>query len=361
MSVTTGTDDRIGLRITAAVKDHRRSRRRASVVIVILAVLTGVVLIADLSVGSDGIRIPETMQALLSPSTAPAIEFQIVWEYRMPMTLLAILAGAGLALSGAQMQTILNNPLAEPYTLGVSAAAGFGAALGLVLGVDSLPFGDVLGTAGLAWVFAVISSGVILLVSLTKGGGTETMVLLGIAMVFLFGALLALMQYMASEAQLQQVLFWTLGSLGRAKWSSVALLAVILLAVIPVLLRLSWPLTALRLGSDRAQALGVRVLPLQMAVLLLVSLVAATTVSIAGSIGFIGLVGPHVARLLVGEEHRFFIPASLMTGAIVLCGSSMVGRLLVPGVLLPVGIITAIIGVPLFLTLTLARKGPSWA
>ena len=347
-------------RAAEAVHAHRRTLRRQRWILLALAVLTIVMIVADVSIGSDGLQLGETIRAIFAPGASPRVDVKIVWELRMPMTATAVLVGAALALAGSQMQTVLGNPLAEPYTLGISAAASFGAALSLVLGFSALPFGELLGTAGTAWVFAIASSGVIIAVNATRGAHTETMVLLGIAMVFLFSSLLALMQYVASETQLQQVVFWTLGSLGRSSWPQAGLLAGVILVAFPALMRVSPQLTAMRLGDERAQALGVPVARLRILVLAGLSVVAATAVSIAGSIGFIGLVGPHVARMLVGQDHRYFAGASLLTGAILLCGSSLVAKLIVPGVILPVGIITSIIGVPVFLALILSRRRMSW-
>jgi iron complex transport system permease protein len=185
-------------------------------------------------------------------------------------------------------------------------------------------------------------------------------ILFGIALVFLFSALLSLMQYVANEAQLQQVVFWTLGSLGRASWPQIAVLASVLAMVMPLFARASWTLTALRLGDARAQALGVRVRRVRILTLVGVSLFAATAVALAGTIGFIGLVGPHVARILVGEDQRHFLPASLLSGSCLLVTASLAAKLLVTGVIVPVGIITSIVGVPVFVLLILTGRRRSW-
>lgn len=344
-----------------ALRAHRMLLRRKRILIAVLAVLAAAVAVGDAAVGSEGLSLGSTLQAVFTPWRAPTVDTEIVWHIRMPMTMTGILVGAALALAGAEMQTILNNPLAEPYTLGVSAAASFGAALSLVTGFSALPLGALLGTAGTAWIFAILTSAVILLFSLLRGPHSETMVLLGIAMVFLFTALLSLMQYVASEAQLQQVVFWTLGSLGRANWPQVALLAAALVIAAPLLFHAGWRLTAIRLGDDRARSLGVRVERIRIIVLAGISLLAATAVSIAGSIGFVGLVGPHVARMLVGEDHRYFAAASLLSGSILLCGASLVSKVVIPGVIIPVGIVTSIVGVPVFLALILSKRRQLWS
>ena len=352
--------DTVG-RAEAAARSYRALTRRRRLVLLGLVVLTAVVLVADVAVGGAGMDLGSLLRALFTPWAAPVVDARIVWDIRMPMTVTGLLVGAALAVAGAQMQTILDNPLAEPYTLGISAAAGFGAALSVVVGVTALPLGSVLGMAGSAWVFAMLACAVIVAFGLVRGANPETVILLGIALVFLFSALLSLMQYVANEAQLQQVVFWTLGSLGRAGWGQIALLAGVLAVIVPLFARASWTLTALRLGDARAAALGVRVRRVRILSLVGVSLLAATAVSLAGTIGFVGLVGPHAARMLVGEDQRTFLPVSLLSGSCLLVGASLAGKLLVPGVIIPVGIITSIVGVPVFVLLILTRRRRSWA
>jgi iron complex transport system permease protein len=274
---------------------------------------------------------------------------------------MAAVVGASLAVAGAEMQTILDNPLASPFTLGVSAAAAFGAALALVLGVSLLPVGGIFLVAGNAFVCAMAACLTLYAFSLLRGVTAETMVLLGIALVFLFNALLALLQYLASEQALQQVVFWTLGSLAKADWPKLGLTTAALVITYPLFVRAAWPLTTLRLGDERARSLGVDVSHLRLEVLLGVSLLAATPVAFVGVIGFIGLVGPHVARMLIGEDQRYFLPASALAGALLLSITAIVSKLIVPGVLVPIGIITALVGVPFFVSLIFSRRRQLWS
>jgi iron complex transport system permease protein len=334
---------------------------RKRLIVASLFVLTIAVLLCDVAVGGGSLPLGQLLRACFAPWSSPPAIAQIVWNIRMPIAFTGVLVGGALAVAGAEMQTILNNPLAEPYTLGISAAAGFGAALSVVTGVSALPLGAVLGTAGSAWLFAMLACALIVTVSLLRGASTETMILLGIALVFLFTALLSLMQYIASDAQLQQVVFWTLGSLSRATWTQLGALAAALLVITPLFYRAAWTLTAFRLGDDRAGALGVSVARTRILALVGVSLLAATAVAFAGSIGFIGLVGPHIARILVGDDQRFLLPASLFCGSILLCGASLASQLLVPGVILPVGIITSLVGVPVFVVLVLSSRRRMWS
>jgi iron complex transport system permease protein len=182
-------------------------------------------------------------------------------------------------------------------------------------------------------------------------------VLFGIGLAFTFNALLTLVQFVASADALQQVVFWSMGSLARANWPSVATLAAVVAAVAPFALAASWRMTALRLGEERARSYGVNVRRLRAFSLLRISLLTATAMSFVGTIGFVGLVGPHIARMLIGEDHRFFLPASALTGAAVMSLASVASKSVVPGVLLPVGIVTSLIGLPVFFALIMRQRG----
>jgi iron complex transport system permease protein len=246
---------------------------------------------------------------VLWPSSADPTTRVIIWDIRMPMALMAAVVGAALAIAGAEMQTILNNPLASPFTLGISAA-GFGAALAIVLGVSVVPFAGVLLVSVNAFFFALLASLAIYFLSRLRGVTVQTVVLLGIALVFLFTSLLSLLQYIASEEALQQVVFWTLGSLAKATWPKIGTAAVVLGITIPFFVRQAWALTALRLGDATAQSLGIDIEKLRLRSLISISVLAAVAVAFVGTIGFVGLVGPHVARMLVGEDQRFFLPTA---------------------------------------------------
>lgn len=334
-----------------ALTDHRRSQARRRLVLVVLALACLAALTLDVMTGPSSMPVGRILAGLVDPARLSAPEAAIVWGIRLPSALLAVLVGAALALSGAEMQTVLNNPLASPFTLGVSSAASFGASLAIVLGLG-LPFvpADAVTTLN-AFVFAFGS--VLLLQGLARAqrGGVQSVVLFGIALVFAFNALTALVQFVSSQEALQQLVFWTMGSLSRASWRAVAFMAAVVVLAAPFSLWSARALTALRLGEDRAMSFGVDVGRLRFLALLRVSLLSATAVAFVGVVGFVGLVAPHIARLLVGEDHRVFLPASLLSGALLMSLASTAAKALVPGALLPVGIVTAVIGVPVFLLL----------
>lgn len=339
---------------------YRALVRRKRWLLTSFAVLLLFSLLLDLALGPARYSLEEVVRALLWPDSVAAQVRVVVWEIRMPMVLMALVVGAALSLAGAQMQTILNNPLASPFTLGISAAASFGAALGLAFGVKLFPVVTEYVVPLNAFVMAMLSALLIHLMSMKRGVTAETIVLLGIALVFTFNALLALVQYFATEQAVAAVVFWTMGSLTKATWPKLGVTCLVILITLPIFVRHSWALTALRLGDDKAASFGINVPRLRFQTLVLVSLLAAFPVAFVGTIGFVGLVGPHIARMLIGEDQRFFLPASLLTGALLLSVSSLVSKTLIPGAIFPIGVVTSLIGVPFFISLILGSKERSW-
>lgn len=312
-------------------------------------------LVADLVTGPSSLPVAEALRSLFGGSGDPVTDV-IVREVRLPSALLAVAAGAALGIAGAEMQTTLNNPLASPFTLGISSAAVFGAALAIVLGwhIPGVPADWMLPAN--AFLFALGAIALLLRIGRSRGVPVETLVLFGTALFFTGNAAVAILQYIATPDDLQQLVFWTMGSLGRATLGKVALVAAAVLLTLPFAIAASWRLTALRMGEERASALGVDVAGLRRASLFRVALLTATAVAFTGTIPFIGLVGPHIARMLVGEDHRFLLPASALSGGLLLGLASVASKLVAPGAVLPVGLVTALIGVPFFVALLLARR-----
>lgn len=339
------------------IAGYRRTLRRRVLLVALLGALALVALVLDLVTGPSALPLADSLAALVRPGEASRAASVIIWQVRLPVALLALMVGAALSLAGAEMQTSLANPLASPFTLGVSSAATLGAALAIVLdlGLPFVPKGLVVSFN--AFLFAIVAMMLLQAVTSRIAGGVEALVLFGIALVFGFNALVALVQFVASADALQQLVFWTMGSLARANWTAVAILAVVLGAVAPFSFAAAWRLTALRLGEERAMSYGIDVARLRRLSLLRISLLAAAAVSFVGTVGFVGLVGPHAARLMIGEDHRFFLPASLLTGAAVMGLASVASKLIIPGVLLPVGIVTALVGLPVFVVLVALRGG----
>lgn len=321
-----------------------------------LAVALLLSFLGDVATGPSAMSLADVIGGVLQPAHLTRGEAVILFDIRLPAAAMAVVVGASLALAGAEMQTVLNNPLASPFTLGVTNAATVGAALAIVLDLGIPGIGQTYAIPVSAFAFAVGSTALIQGLSRLRGASTETVVLFGIAMVFVMTALLWLVQYMASADAIQQIVFWTMGSLSRATWDKVAVVAVVLAVCLPLSLRHVWAMTALRAGEDQARSFGIEVERLRLLVLVRVSLLAAAAVAFVGTIGFIGLVGPHIARLALGEDHRFFLPGAAMAGALVLSLASIASKSLVSGVVLPVGIVTALVGIPLFMIMILGQR-----
>ncbi|MEY8713595.1 iron-siderophore ABC transporter permease [Mangrovibacter phragmitis] len=323
--------------------------------VIVLAILASLLL--DFTLGPSGLSLGTLWHTLIDPSSANPGTRVIVWDIRLPYALMAVMVGMALGLAGAEMQTILNNPLASPFTLGVSSAAAFGAALAIVLGIGIPGVPDQWFISANAFVFALIAA--LLLDAITRWTqvATSGVVLFGIALVFTFNALVSMLQFVASEDTLQGLVFWTMGSLARASWDKLGVLALAFAVILPLSMMSSWKLTALRLGEDRAVSFGIDVRRLRLATLLRISILSALSVAFVGPIGFIGLVAPHIARLTFGEDHRFYLPGSVLIGALVLSMASVASKNIIPGVIIPVGIVTSLVGVPFFLSIILRHRG----
>ena len=322
--------------------------------------LTGIALLlisfsADVATGPAMLRIEAVLRSLVGQGNDPMLD-AIVHNLRLPIALMAVVVGATLGVSGAIMQTILNNPLASSYTLGISAGAGFGAALAILVG-GALPLPETWAIPLAAFAFAGVACAMVGSVGRMRGSTPELLILAGIACLFLFQALLSLLQFLASPEALQQIVFWLFGSLLRASMGKTAIVAGVLAIALPLLLTDAWRLTALKLGDERARALGVRVDGLRLRAFVIVSLLTGAAVAFVGTIGFVGLVAPHIARMMVGEDQRHMLPASAIFGALLLSLASVASKLIMPGTVFPIGIVTALIGVPFFgwLVLTTGR------
>ncbi|CAM3610075.1 iron ABC transporter permease [Polaromonas hydrogenivorans] len=331
-------------------------RRRLTVLALLLLALL-LVFAADLGTGPSGIAWSTVWQGLLAPQALDEGTRVILWDVRLPYAVMAVLVGAALGLAGAQMQTVLNNPLASPFTLGLSAAATVGASLAIVTGFTAWGLGPDIALPLCAFGGAVVAALLIHLLAWRWGASVNAVVLFGIALMFSFEALLWLLQFLADSNALQQIVFWSMGSLGRSTWPKIGILATVVLVCAAWTQSQAWAMTALRSGEDHARSSGVDVERLRLVSLVRVSLLSGTALAFVGTIGFVGLVGPHIARLILGEDHRFYLPASALAGALMLSCASILSKVLLPGVVLPIGIVTALVGVPVFMLLVLRHQG----
>ncbi len=331
-------------------------RYRVSMLIGLVALII-FSLIIDFIIGPAGLSLSTLWAALTDSHSVDAGTQVIVWDIRLPYACMAIVVGMSLGLAGAEMQTILNNPLASPFTLGVSSAAAFGAALAIVsgIGIAGVPAQWIISVN--AFLFALGAALLLDFVSRFTRVATSGVILFGIALVFTFNALVSMMQFIATEDTLQGLVFWTMGSLARSTWPKLGIILGLFIVIFPWSMRNTWKLTALRLGEDRATSFGIDVRRLRLTTLIRISMLSATAVAFVGPIGFIGLVAPHIARLIFGEDHRFYLPGSALAGGLILSLASIASKNILHGVIVPVGIVTSLVGVPFFLSIIFKNQG----
>lgn len=287
---------------------------------------------------------------------------RIVWDIRLPRVIAAILVGASLSVSGTVMQSVLKNPLASPYTLGLSSAAAFGASFAIVfLGAgtsttSTIIVNNIFSVAFSALFFSMVSTLAILLLTLLTKITAQSMVLAGIAIGSIFSAALTLMQYIANSVQLASIVSWTFGDLGRANWKNVGIIALLFFPILGVTLYYRWDFNAMDTGEDSARGLGVRTNKVRVFGMISSSILSAVAVSYFGTIAFIGLLGPHIGRKLFGSDHRFLLFASPLVGALVLLLADTLSRTLLTPMVLPVGIVTSLLGGPLFIYLLIVGR-----
>ncbi len=319
--------------------------------------------IYSLCVGSSQLDVETVILALTGKATEKAEN--IIWNIRLPRVLMAVVAGAGLALSGLITQTVLRNPLASPFTLGISSAAAFGAALAIVCGA-----GVILKTAlgGFqithfhivilsAFIFSLIATFAILTLSKIKGMSPAVTVLAGLAILFLFSAATSLVQYFGTTEQVAAIVFWLFGSLSKTTWLSFKVMFLVFFVCLFITYKWCWKFNALYLGDEIAKSLGVDAKKLRLIGMVMASLLTATAVSFLGVISFVCLVSPHIARLALGSDHMYLIPSSCLIGACILLLADTASRTLFLPLTLPVGILTSFLGVPLFIYLIIKRGG----
>ena len=337
-----------------AISRFRLRERRRWQWLLFFTLLMLLSFILDVATGPSLLSPMEVLRSLLDYGERESMTDSIVRGLRLPIALMALVVGASLGAGGAQMQTLLNNPMASPYTLGMAAAAGFGAASMLALG--GLGLGDLIAVPLGAFVFSMIAAAFLFFLASMRRMNIESIILGGIALLFLFQSLISLIQFIASPELSQQILFWLFGSLSKTTWTTLAVTFVVTIACCILLWLDSWKLAALRMGEMRAASLGVNVRRLRIKVLVIVAVMTATATSFVGVIGFIGLVAPHLARVSVGEDQRFYLPMSMLSGALMLSAASVMSKSIIPGSLFPVGIVTAIVGVPFLLWLIFSPR-----
>ncbi len=331
-------------------------------IIVSMVLLLAVLMISSITVGPMDITFATSLNTLLFPSANISQPVDLVIHtVRLPRTLLCVLVGAILALCGTVMQGLFRNPLAEPGIIGVSSGASLGAACAIVIFGSSRFIPSWLVSTLLpvcAFLGGALTTVIVYRLGTARHGTSITIMLLaGIAVSALSGAAIGYLNYAADDQMLRDLTLWSMGSLAGATWHNIVLCAVVLLLLLGFFIWRARALNALLLGETEAKYLGIAVQPLKRELILLSAIGVGVTVSAAGLIGFVGLVVPHLGRMLVGPDHRNLIPVSTCLGALLLTVADMVARVAVAPAELPIGIITALVGAPFFLYLLLQQKG----
>ncbi|WP_119388525.1 FecCD family ABC transporter permease [Taklimakanibacter lacteus] len=331
---------------------------RAKLALILLAVLLAATALVSIMTGPVPLSIATVLDAIFAPENADLRDQAIVWSVRLPRTILAILVGGALAFAGAMMQGLFRNPLADPGIIGVSAGATFAAIAAIVLG-EAL-----LGAAALIYVLPIgaFVGGLLATITLyliaTRRGRTSvaTMLLGGIAIAAMMMAASGVLIFKSNDQQLRELTFWSLGSLGGASWPKIFATTPFILFALLVGGSVASGFNALALGEAEARHLGIPVQVLKRIAIISVALLTGTAVAVSGSIGFIGIVVPHLLRLAIGPDHRYLLPASIFLGAVLLTGADMVSRTIVAPAELPIGIVTAMLGAPFFLWILLRNR-----
>lgn len=329
--------------------------RKKTNIIISLIFFIAVSFVINILAGSAGLSLRETMETVFN--RADNVNSVIVWNIRMPVALSAILVGGILGIGGCEMQTVLNNPMASPYTLGLSSAASFGAALAIILDFKVLPFIQNILISLNAFLCTLLAAFIIIQLAHKFDWDRGIIILFGIAMNFLFGAMTTFLQYIAHESNLQAFIFWSFGNLNKIGWDKVLILFIVFIIVFILFFKKSWELTAMTLGDINAVSMGIDVKKLRRYSIFLIAILSATSVSFAGTIGFIGIVSPHIARMLSGEDQRYFMVISALVGALILSVSSIMSKVFIPGVILPIGLVTSMVGIPFFIYLIINHRG----
>jgi len=327
----------------------------------LLVVLLGAAACVGLVLGAADIKIRDLFALAMGETQGPrdVARAHILLAIRLPRLVLALIAGTGLAISGTVMQAVLRNPLASSYTLGVSSGAGFGAALAIGLGMGV--WGGKYIVVANAFLFGMASMALVYGIARIRGAGPGMLILAGIAVNYFFSALIAVVKYMVPHDALAGIVFWLMGGLNLANWKNIAvLLPLVVVPALWLILKSPWDLNAMSSGDEVAVGLGVDPERTRIIVLTLAALITSSVVAFTGVIGFVCLVGPHMARMTIGSDHRFLLPFSCLTGALLLLLSDAAARTVIQPTELPVGIVTALLGVPFFLHL-LIRSRRYWS
>lgn len=338
--------------------NDRQTKGKRLIVILFVLLLTCIVISA--SVGSSSVNFEVVLKTLLSyfgNITVEDVQRSIVMDVRLPRVFCAVFVGASLSMAGLIMQGIFQNPLVSPYTLGVSNGASFGASLAIIMSakLSFLGFGTYL-TPVVAFIFSMLTMLLVYTISKLTNHATRTLILAGVAIGYLFSALVSALKYISDVQSLPELVFWSMGSLTGLKWNVVLLLLTAFAICFVISLCNGWNLNVMALGYEESTALGLDYKWMLIMTFIVTTILTSMAVAFTGVIGFVGLIAPHVTRMLIGSDYRYCIPASALMGSLLLLVSDTLARTMFSPVEIPVGIVTSFIGVPFFLYLIVRRR-----
>ena len=343
------------------LKEYGAYHHKKVLFIVITLVLIFVACVISIRLGSTGLSYFDIIHSIFF--RGDTWNDIVIWDLRMPRLIAAIICGATLAMAGCVMQSVLRNPLASPFTLGISNAAAFGAALAILVASTPESFKSLATIADVnapyavtlsAFAFAMLSVVIILALVKLTSGAPETIVLAGVALGSIFSAILSMMQYIANENTLSAIVYWQFGNLDKVGWNELGLMAAVCIPSFFIFYYLRWSLNSMEAGEDVARSLGINIRRTRLFCITLSAVVVSVIVAHVGIIGFVGLMGPHIVKRFIGNDSRYALPASMVVGALFLIACNTVG-LFGFGTVMPVGIITSALGGPAFIIILLWR------
>lgn len=338
---------------------YERKKYKNLLILIGLSVLLVLVTIMSISIGASSVNSSKVIEVVMSlfnsDYTVSKIDEIVVLNIRLSRVFVAIFAGIALSNAGLLMQGIFQNPIVSPYTLGVSNGAAFGAALSIVMGAK-LSFLGNYRVPVFAFIFSVITMLMVYGVALVAKNSSKTLVLSGVAIGYLFSAMVSFIKYVSDSNELPEIVFWMMGGLAGIPWESIVLIAIVVIISVTIMMRFAWDLNVMSAGEELAISLGVNFNKIKNISIILSTLMTAVAVAFTGIIGFVGLIAPHISRIIIGSDYRYLIPASSLIGALLLLISDTIARNIIAPTELPVGIITSFIGVPFFLYLIIKQK-----
>ena len=340
-------------------KEYSKYIQKKNLFLIVSTLIMAFVFVLSICFGSVFIPVPDVITSLFGLNDIDKWN-TIIFNIRLPRVLTALAAGIGLSISGVAMQSLLRNPLGSPFTLGISQAAAFGAALSVMIlgtgvmrstGAAAITITNPYLTTISAFVFCLLTTGILIGISKLKRSSPMAMILTGVALGSLFQAGTMFLQFFADDVQLAAMVFWTFGDVGRTNWQELFIIIITVSIAVVFFISQRWKYNAIDAGNDTAKSLGVSLERVRIIGMVMASLVTSVIIAFIGIIGFIGLVCPHIVRRIIGDDHRFLIPGSCLAGGIILLAADTLARLILIPHVFPVAILTSFLGVPVFIYL----------